>query len=368
MQSFWKLIAKRVTYLVIVALIATISLHFWLQPVKAQSVLNRAQLYKLKNQVELNRQNQGSWSVAKVGQTLVPQDSLRTGNASRAELLFNEGTLVRTGANTVFRFPKGKRRFELSSGSALVMIRPGMGQSNIITPQASIVSQGTALFVQHDRTRNASLIGVLTNSLAGPVTVLNNNGRVAIELRAGQFVSVINGVVGLVENFILPVFYDTIELAYGLGTGQQNLVAQESAEVQTTLNLIQNEAFTSLQSQVAWLNGLCGLNINLQQLTPLMQWILPGAVPANPGEQVVRSPQTDLFVTPMRSLNGLVWLGNYCQSNNRPAPNIQVLPGQQPIPPQSSPPTQPTTPTQPQPSPPTQQIIPVQPNQPQLQK
>jgi hypothetical protein len=354
MHSFWKLIAKRVTYLVIVALIATMSLHFWLQPVKAQSVLKRAQLYKLKNQVELNLQNRGKWNVAKIGQTLAPQDTLRTGNASRAELLFNEGTLVRTGANTVFRFPQGKRRFELNSGSALVMIRPGMGQSNIITPQASIVSQGTALFIQHDRTRNASLIGVLTNSLAGPVNVLNNNGQVAIELRAGQFVSVINGVIGLVENFILPIFYDTIELAYGLGTGQQNLVAQESAEVQTTLNLIQNEAFTSLQSQVAWLNGLCGLNINLQQLTPLMQWVLPGAVPGNPGEQMtVSSPQTDLFVTPMRSLNGLVWLGNYCQSNNRPAPNIQVLPGQQ------SAPTQPSSPIQ---------IPQGQPNRKQLQK
>lgn len=339
MLGFWKLITKRVVYLLVVALITTASIHFWFEPAQSQSVLNRAQLYKLKNKVELNRQNQGNWSVARIGQTIVPQDTLRTGNASRAELLFNEGTLVRTGANTVFRFPQGKRRFELSSGSALVMIRPGMGQSNIITPQASIISQGTALFVQHDRTRNASLIGVLTNSLAGPVSVLNNNGQVAIELRAGQFVSVINGVVGLVENFILPVFYDTIELAYGLGTGQQNLATQESPEVQTTLNVIHNEALTSLQSQVAWLNSLCGLNINLQQLTPLMQWILPGTVP---GEQAIvnKLPQTDLFVTPMRSLTGLVWLGNYCQSNNRPAPNIQRPKGSQPIPIQPYPPTQ----------------------------
>jgi FecR protein len=355
MQVFWKLIAKRVAYLIFVALIATILIHSWLAPVQAQSALNRAQLYKLKNKVELNRQNQGKWNEAKIGQAIVPQDILRTGSASRAELLFNEGTLLRTGANTVFRFPKGKRSFELSSGSALVMIRPGMGQSNIITPQASVISQGTALFVQHDPTRNTSLVGVLTNSLAGPVTVLNNNGQVAIELRAGQFVSIINGVIGLVENFILPVFYDTIELAYGLGTGQQNLVVQEAPEVQTTLNVIHDEALTSLQSQVAWLKSLCGLNINLQQLTPLMQWILPGAVPGNPGEQiVVKSPQSDLFVTPMRSLTGLVWLGNYCQSNNRPAPNIQTPQGQQPIPTQPSPPIQ--TPT------------PVKPNQPQLQK
>jgi hypothetical protein len=338
MQSFWKSIAKQFIRFVAVGLIVTIMVHFWFKPVQAQSPLNRAQLYKLKNQVELNRQNQGSWQTAKKGEAIVPQDVLRTGASSRAELLFNEGTLVRTGANTVFRFPRGKRRFELTSGSALVMIRPGMGQSNIITPQANIISQGTALFIQHDSTRSASLVGVLTNSLAGPVTVLNQNGQVEIELRAGQFVSIINGVIGLVDNFILPIFYDTIELAYGLGTGQENLVLQESLEVQTTLNAIRNEAVVSLQSQLAWMNGLCGLNISVQELSPLMQWIWPGTLP--PEQINIQLPQSDLFVMPARSLTGLTWLSNYCQNNNRPAPSPQVPPGQQPIPSPQVPPGQ----------------------------
>ncbi len=42
------------------------------------------------------------------------------------------------------------------------MIRPEQGQSTINTPQAKVVSKGTALFVQHDSQVNASLIGVLT--------------------------------------------------------------------------------------------------------------------------------------------------------------------------------------------------------------
>ncbi|WP_319423704.1 hypothetical protein [Pleurocapsa sp. FMAR1] len=70
--------------------------------------------------------------------------------------------MVRTGAETTFRFPQGKRNFELTSGAALVMIRPEQGQSTINTPQAKVVSKGTALFVQHDSQVNASLIGVLT--------------------------------------------------------------------------------------------------------------------------------------------------------------------------------------------------------------
>ncbi|MGF1479996.1 MAG: FecR domain-containing protein [Cyanophyceae cyanobacterium] len=290
-----------------------ILLTFWLSPAVAQSVLTRAEIYKKENQVELERQNQGVWNAAAVGDAMVPGDALRTAARSRAELLFNEGTLLRTGEGSVFRFPPGKRRFELVSGAALVMIRPGIGTSTITTPQATIVSQGTALFIQHDASRNASLVGVLTNSPMGPVTVTNQAGEVVVELRAGQFVSIANGIVGLVEYFILPMFYDSIELAAGLGTGQENLVAQESPEVQATINAVRDEALAPLSNQVAWLSGFCGLNLSAIQASPLLQWLWPATVPAE--EIILRLPESDIFVTPFRSLTGLLWLGNYCQSN-----------------------------------------------------
>ena len=278
--------------------------------VLAQSVLRSAEVYKLRNQVELSRQNRPVWNRAKLGDNLAPQDAIRTGANSRAELLFNEGTLVRTGAGTIFRFSPGKRSFELDSGSALIMIRPSQGESNILTPEAKIVSQGTALFIQHDLQRNSSLIGVLTSSTAGPVKVSSTNGEVTIELNAGEFVSIINGVVGLVEHFILPMFYENIELAAGLGAGQENLIARESAEVQETINLVRAEALEPLQNQLAWLKGFCRFNINPEQLSPLLQWLGLGV----PGEQILlKLPEADLFVTPMRSLTGLAWLGSYCQ-------------------------------------------------------
>ncbi|MBE9170083.1 FecR domain-containing protein [Pleurocapsales cyanobacterium LEGE 06147] len=286
-------------------------ISLWLNPVLAQSAVERGEIYRIRNQVDLNRQNQPVWNPAKLGEAIVPQDAVRTGANSRAELIFNEGTLVRTGAGTIFRFLPGRRSFELTSGAALIMIRPGQGESTINTPEARIFSQGTALFVQHDSNRNASLIGVLTNSPAGPVRVSNVNGEVTIELQAGQFVSIINGVVGLVENFILPVFYESIELAAGLGTGQENLVAQESPEVQRTINLVRAEALQPLTNQIAWLNGFCRFNFNPEDLSSLLQWLGLGV----PGEQIIlKLPETDLFVTPMRSLTGLSWLGNYCQT------------------------------------------------------
>ena len=278
--------------------------------VLAQSVLRRAEVYKVRNQVDLSRQNRPVWNRAKLGDSLAPQDALRTGANSRAELLFNEGTLVRTGAGTIFRFSPGKRSFELDSGSALIMIRPGQGESNILTPEAKVVSQGTALFIQHNPQHNSSLIGVLTSSNAGPVRVSSANGEVTIELSAGEFVSIINGVIGLVEHFILPIFYENIELAAGLGAGQENLMARESPEVQKTLNLVRAEALEPLKNQSAWLQNFCRFNINPDQLSPLLQWLGLGV----PGEQILlKLPETDLFVTPMRSLTGLAWLGSYCQ-------------------------------------------------------
>jgi hypothetical protein len=311
MQGFAQLTTKQVVSLLQKLAIGIIIASLIITPVNAQSVLKRAELYKIRNQVDLSRQNQPTWNPAQPGEAIVPQDAVRTGANSRAELLFNEGTLVRTGAGTIFRFAPGKRNFELDSGAALVMIRPGQGQSTITTPEARVQSQGTALFLQHDPDRNASLIGVLTNSPAGLVQVSNANGDITIQLQAGQFVSIINGVVGLVEYFILPMFYESVELAVGLGTGQEQLIAQESPEVQTTINLVRAEAVGSLRNQLSWLNGFCQIEVQPQQLSPLFQWLGLSV----PGEQIaLKFPATDLFVTPVRSLSGIAWLGNYCQN------------------------------------------------------
>lgn len=295
---------------------------FWSVPALAQSVLTRAEIYKKQNQVELERQNQGVWNPAVTGDVLVPGDAVRTAARSRAELLFNEGTLLRTGEGTIFRFPPGKRRFELVSGAALVMIRPGMGASTITTPQAQIISQGTALFIQHDASRNASLVGVLTNSPAGPVRVLNQDGEVVVELSAGQFVSIVNGIVGLAEYFILPMFYDNIELGLGLGLGQESLIAQESPEVQTTINAVRDEALPALKDQMAWLQGFCTFNpLSNIQISSLLRWLWPSAVSAE--GTVLQSPASDILMTPFGSLSGLLWLEKYCQSSS----DVSLEPG-----------------------------------------
>ena len=314
MQKLLKLNWQKIVSLSQNLLTGIIVTGLWSGSVVAQSTLESAEIYKLRNQVELSRQNKPAWNPAKLGDKIVPQDALRTGANSRADLLFNEGTLVRTGARTIFRFPPGTRDFELTSGAALIMIRPGQGQSNVSTPEAQVVSQGTALLVQHDPNSNASLVGVLTDSPDGPVKVTSNNGDVTIELNAGQFVSIIDGTIGLVEHFVLPMFYETIELSAGLGAGQENLIAAESPEVQATINAVRAEALEPLRNQTAWLNGFCRFSLNPQEVPTLMQWLGIGV----PGAQLsLKLPQTDLFVIPVRSLTGLSWLSNYCQNNQQ---------------------------------------------------
>lgn len=285
----------------------------------ASTVIKQAEIYKIRNQVELNFSQTADWSQAEPGDVIIPRDSVRTGANSRADILFNEGTLVRTGAGTTFRFPPGKRSFELTSGAALIMIRPEQGQSTINTPEAKIVTQGTALFVQHNPKNDSSLIGVLTNSPAGLVEVSSADGKITLQLQAGQFVSVVRGVVGLVEHFVLPMFYETVELAAGLGMepeALEEMLAQESPEVQATIRAVRQEAISPLQNQLAWLQGFCRISLETENMSSLLQILGILSVP----DFNFKMLETELSVIPFRSPSGVTWLGKYCQEN-------QVLPG-----------------------------------------
>ena len=282
----------------------------------ADNTLEKAEIYKMRNQVDINYAQKSEWNSAQVGDVINPEDSVRTGANSRADILFNEGTVIRTGAGTTFRFPPGKRSFELKSGAALIIIRPEQGQSKIITPEAQITSQGTALFVQHEPQTSSSLIGVLTNSPAGLVEVQSMDGEITINLQAGQFVSIVQGVVGLVEHFVLPMFYETVELAAGLGLdseGMEQIIAQESPEVQATIRAVQAEAIAPLQNQLKWLQGLCRIQIETNNLAPLLQILGLDAMGIDVNVSIA---ERDLVVLPMRSLGGITWLGKYCQANS----------------------------------------------------
>jgi len=277
------------------------------QNLLAQSnVLTRAEIYKLRNQVELQPFNQTA-RAAKLSDVLVPKDALKTAAASIAELLFNEGSIARVDASSVFRFREGLRRFQLSSqtfapvalkntsknldailaqaaptlrnetifvldsGTALLMSPPNGTGTEVETPESSVTiiapqiapnspnSGGTtesglllppdrssAVMVVHNPETNSTRVFALTD---GDIRVSNRTGTNSTALIGGQTVAVTNGALGSISEFDLRAFYRTVPLAEGLGPKQEDLVAQEPAPVQVSLNAVRIETLAAVRRQ-----------------------------------------------------------------------------------------------------------------------
>lgn len=224
------------------SIIAVIGGIFVTVPSSAQPVLEQATLHNLINRVLINENE------AEEEDKLFPEELLQTQSNSRADLVFNEGTIARATSNTRFRFESGLRRFQLTDGTELLIIRPGNG-GTIETPNAEINVPGTALFIQHQPEDNQTRVGVLTNHPNEGVQVSNAQGEDTVELDGGEIVTVTDDVVGDVQTFNLRVFYETSELTAGLGPGCQNQSPEGPSAVQTTLEAVCPETLAALREQ-----------------------------------------------------------------------------------------------------------------------
>ncbi len=249
--------------------------------VQAQSTeLTRAEVYRLQNFVELLLSNQASRK-ARLQDILAPRDALRTGSRSRAELLFNEGSVARIGSNATFRFVPGTKRYQLPDGSeraetifqlrqgvALIVSPPG-GQgggidTTIETPGGTVellaaateqLDSAAAAIVIYDP--GASQMTVL--ALTDGIRVFDGLGQGSILLQGGQKIDVIDGQLGAIQNFDLRLFYNTAELASGLGPNQAELLNQDPAQVRKTLRAARRGTLAAITIQDEWLQGLCTL-------------------------------------------------------------------------------------------------------------
>ncbi len=239
----------------------------------APEFLTHAQVYKVVNQVQL-LPNQKPVRRARLSDVVVPLDAIRTASQSRAELLFNEGSLARIGSSAIFRFVPGTRSFQLRNGTALIMSLPGQVATQIETPGGQVLAQalpptesaGTplnpptpialALAVHYNAATQTGQYFVLTN---GYVTITDLQGH-SLTLLAGQTVQIINGVLGPVQTFDLRAFYGSSQLAIGLGPGQERAIAQEILPVQQTLSVIRQATLAAVAAQTRQLEGLCTLN------------------------------------------------------------------------------------------------------------
>ncbi|HXC03052.1 MAG TPA: FecR domain-containing protein [Opitutaceae bacterium] len=98
-------------------------------------------------------------------------DLVRTGDASRAELVAADDTITRVGANTVFSFDPANRTIDLQQGSLLFHSPKGKGGGTIHTGSATASVLGTTIIV--------------TTTHNGGFKVIDLEGHVAIKFLNG---------------------------------------------------------------------------------------------------------------------------------------------------------------------------------------
>lgn len=105
---------------------------------KITEVVNDVQIISAANQTELK---------AAVNDIFAIPDLLRTGPASRAELVAADETITRVGANTIFSFDPASRTIDLKQGSLLFHSPHGKGGGSIHTGSATASVLGSTLIV-----------------------------------------------------------------------------------------------------------------------------------------------------------------------------------------------------------------------------
>ncbi|MEI6713398.1 MAG: FecR family protein [Verrucomicrobiota bacterium] len=117
---------------------------------------------------------------AKVGDTLVPPNVLKTGADSRAELVAEDKTVTRVGSNTVFSMDANSRDVNLGQGSVLFHSQTGKGGGNIKSAGATASVLGTTLIVGANPSG-----GFKTMLLEGKGQITGPGGS-QVKLAAGQ--------------------------------------------------------------------------------------------------------------------------------------------------------------------------------------
>jgi FecR protein len=164
--------------LVAVAVSLTLSTH-----PAAGGPLTEAQVTKIINHVSLVDPQNGERPA--VVRDVVKDDlGVETGVRSRSELLFQDNTLTRLGAETFFSFKTGTRDLTLQKGSMLLQVPKGLGGAKIHTAAVTAAITGTTIMMEYIPTKYIKVL-VLEGSLR-----LSRNGFLgdSVVLTAGKMV------------------------------------------------------------------------------------------------------------------------------------------------------------------------------------
>jgi hypothetical protein len=132
--------------------------------------------------------------------------AVRTGVESRAELTFNDLTITRLGANTIFSFTAGARQAELTQGTILLQVKPGAPAVRANTTAVTVaVMGGTALLSTGPPTKFMVLEGI------GTIYPLGHPEK-AVTVHGGEMVIAEGGHISKPEKFDVKLVLETSPL------------------------------------------------------------------------------------------------------------------------------------------------------------
>ena len=129
--------------LAVVGIYSVVSIH--------QSIagpLTSAEVTKIINRVTVIEPAKGT-RPATLRDVIKDNLGLQTGARSRSELLFQDNTLSRVGAETFFSFKTGTRDLTLEKGSMLLQVPKGLGGATIHTAAVTAAITGTTIMMEY---------------------------------------------------------------------------------------------------------------------------------------------------------------------------------------------------------------------------
>src|ERR1700716_1671853 len=110
--------------------------------------LTSAQITKIIKRVRVIDPTRGAHP-ATIREVIKDDLGLQTGVQSRSELLFQDDTLTRIGAETFFSFKTGTRDLTLEKGSMLLQVPKGLGGAKIRTAAVTAAITGTTIMMEY---------------------------------------------------------------------------------------------------------------------------------------------------------------------------------------------------------------------------
>ena len=152
--------------------------------------LNEARVTQVVNDVKILPE-QSAPRPAVVSDAVRDKTAVRTGTQSRSELTFNDQSITRLGANTIFSFEKGTRVMNLGEGAILFQVPKGSGGAIIKTAAVTAAITGTTGIGEfHAGTGAHAKPIVKWFCLEGTIHVsLTNGSGEKVVLKAGQMIA-----------------------------------------------------------------------------------------------------------------------------------------------------------------------------------